>query len=136
MSVLADIRTALHAAVDAAVDVPVYRIAPDDVIDTPCVIFDLATISRSFQNAGGSVVRQSIWVVPFQGGNTSETVPSLDDLVSEVWEALGGGSTLVLQSLGAGSQPQSATASPLSAGGEQLTAMRVDTDVTVNRALC
>ena len=136
MSLLADIRTALHGAVDTAVDVPVYREAPDDILDTPCVIFDLATISRSFQAAGASIVRQSIWVVPFQGGNTSETVPSLDDLTSEVWEALGGGGTLVLESLGASSQPQSATASPLQAGGETLTAVRVDTDVTVNRTLC
>lgn len=135
MSVLADVRTALHAAIDAAVDVPVYRDPPDDIQDVPCVILDIATISRSFQNAGGSIVRQTCWVVPFQG-NAPETVPSLDDLTSGVWEALGGGGTLVLDSIGVGSQPQSATAQTLSAGGANLTAMRVDTDVTVNRTLC
>lgn len=137
MSVLADVRAALHAAVEAAAPagVPVYLTPPDDIQETPCIIFDVATISRSFQSSGASVVRQSVLVLPFQG-NASDTVPSLDDLTATVWEAMGGGGTLVLSSLGAGSAPQSAVTQSLGAGDANFTAMRVDTDVTVNRSLC
>lgn len=137
MSVLADIRTDVHDALVSAVDSDtiVYEYMPDDIQDPPCVMIGYLTVQRSFTTPGQSIVRASVFCVPYRGA-TKDTIRNMDDLTATVWNSLGGGSSLLLPTSKAMSQPQAASPENLSVGENEWPAIRVDSDITIPSAFC
>lgn len=137
MSTLSDIRQDVYdLLVDAVPDgTLVYEYLPDDIQDAPAVMIGYLTVQRSFVTSGMSIIRASVFVLPYRGA-PKDTLANMDELVDSVWTALGAGGSKLLNRSGGQSQPQSAAAENITVGEVTWPGIRVDTDVTAPSAFC
>jgi len=119
MSITAEARTTLAAALDAALDVPVHAYRPAELA-TPCVYLDIAG-RRAAEDDGAPLIVVTFPVVAVVDGTDEAQMAALDALGDQIWDA-----AVALEG-----EPVAAVADDLDVGGPRLRTLTTVVDVVV-----